>query len=113
MYSGCKIKSIWIGVFIWLSAVVFHRGFPIFLDLTDVQVLEISKCPACFGVTLCPAFLKREITLELLTSVLVLNSKNVFFGHYGDKPVRYLIICLGLSDINALSCLGCFEKTGT
>lgn len=66
-------------------------AFPNYLDITDVNVLEISKCPACFGVTLCPQFLTGKILLEpwsLVSSTLLLNSKNVYYADLEGEKVR-------------------------
>lgn len=74
-----------------MMAILIPVAFPILPNITDASVLEISKCPACFGVTLCPQFLTGKISIEpwsLITSNLFLNSKNVYFADYAGEKVR-------------------------
>ena len=76
---------------ITVIAILVPVAFPIFLNISDINVLEISKCPACYGVTICPQFLTGKISIEpwsLIASTLYLNSKNVYFAEYAGNKVR-------------------------
>jgi len=75
---------------ITVIAILVPVAFPIFLNISDINALEISKCPACYGVTICPQFLTGKISIEpwsLIASTLYLNSKNVYFAEYAGNKV--------------------------
>lgn len=84
---------VWISLFGVLSTVLLRAAVPIHLNVADEKFLEIRKCPACFGVTMCPAFLTGDIVLESWSRFTVsqlLNARNVFFARYKDERVRKL-----------------------
>lgn len=81
---------VWIVILGALSTVLLRSAFPIYLNVADEKFLEIRKCPACFGVCLCPAFLTGEIVPETWSrfkATQLLNSKNVYFARFKDKHV--------------------------
>ena len=83
-------KSLLIGVLSTLLAMLVEIAFPVFLNVTDFDVLEISKCPACFGLTMCPQFSTEKISIETwsrVSTTVFLNSKNVYFAQYAGKRV--------------------------
>lgn len=75
-------------LFASLSLVMLiHRLlWPSVIDLTEVE-----KCPACYGVSLCPAVTRGLLTLHPFGSatglVNMLGSKNVLFGMLGSQKV--------------------------
>jgi hypothetical protein len=79
--------------FTLLSTAILKRLFAISTSLANEKFLELDKCPACYGVTLCPSFLNGEIIPNSLTAFLItqlLNSKNVFYAQFLKKQVSYL-----------------------
>jgi len=79
--------------FTLLSTAILKRLFKISTSLANEKFLELDKCPACYGVTLCPSFLNGEIIPNSLTAFLItqlLNSKNVFYAQFLKKQVSYL-----------------------
>lgn len=58
-------------------------------SVTDL--IEVEKCPACYGVSLCPAITQGLITVdsfgEVAGLVNILGSKNVLFGMLGSQKV--------------------------
>lgn len=62
------------------------------LRLTAGQLTDLSKCPACFGLSICDAVLKNEIIIRhrnaYSTFANIFGGKNVFYANYGrDKVV--------------------------
>jgi len=62
--------------------------WPSVRDLTEVE-----KCPACYGVSLCPAITRGLLTLHpygIATRLVnMLDSKNVLFGMLGSQKVVF------------------------
>lgn len=60
--------------------------WPSVMDLTEVE-----KCPACYGISLCPAITGGHLTLHSFGAVAgfvnILGSKNVLFGMLGNQKV--------------------------
>lgn len=84
---------IWIVVFGVLSTLLMRSAFPIYLNVADEKFLEIRKCPACFGVCLCPAFLTGDIVPDnwsRLRATQLLNAKNVFFARFKERKVSLM-----------------------
>lgn len=99
-WSAMTPMLVWISLFGVFSTVLLRAAIPIHLNVADEKFLEIRKCPACFGVTLCPAFLTGEIVLESwsrFTITQLLNARNVFFARYKDKRVRLMTLPTSLS----------------
>jgi len=62
--------------------------WPFQIDLKNPNVLEISKCPGCYGQNLCPQILKGSISLTNWSlSKYLFNAKNTFFAQYNGKRV--------------------------
>jgi len=64
---------------------------PRFLWPSITDLSEVEKCPACYGVSLCPAITGGLLTLHSFGAVAgfvnMLGSKNVFFGMLGSHKV--------------------------
>lgn len=91
--SRMKHVLVWIIIFGALSTVLLRSAIPIHFNVADEKFLEIRKCPACFGVCLCPAFLTGEIVPETWSrfrASLLFNTKNVYFASYKGKHVSYI-----------------------
>ena len=75
-----------------IAVIVFEiiKHYLLKIDLSNHQVLEIEKCPACYGDDLCSEFIHGNIELttnqNFWTSVLF-NAKNVYFGLYKGQNV--------------------------
>ena len=74
-----------------LALALLKYSWPLYINLKDPLVLDIPKCPACYGENLCPQFLKGNIFLTNWTRVTLLsklfNAKNTYYGQYGDTQV--------------------------
>ena len=78
---------------VFMSSVRVRNGsLSITIDLDELT--ERGKCPACFGVHLCPQMVSGKIELNDWTKFSVsklVNSKNVFYATWktrgGDKKV--------------------------
>ena len=58
------------------------------IDLSNHKVLEIEKCPACYGDDLCPEFIHGNIEISNQNFwTVVFNAKNVYFGLYKGHDV--------------------------
>ena len=80
----------WIILFAAILTVFLRSAIPIYLNAADEKFLEIRKCPACYGVVLCPAFLTGEIEPEnwsRFTATQAVNAKNVFYATFKGKHV--------------------------
>lgn len=73
-------------VSVCLSMLIPHLLWPSFADLTEVE-----KCPACYGISLCPAIIGGLLTLHSFGAIAglmnILGSKNVLFGMLGNQKV--------------------------
>lgn len=93
----CSIMTpilVWIAIFGVFSTALLRSAIPIYLNVADEKFLEIKKCPACFGVQVCPAFLTGEIVPETWSrykATQLLNKRNVYFATFKDKHVSYMI----------------------
>jgi hypothetical protein len=55
------------------------------------ELTEREKCPACFGVNLCPPMLGNKIRLSDWTKYSIskfLNTKNTYFAVWNEKGVE-------------------------
>ncbi len=89
-YSKMASILAWIVILGAFSTVLLRSAFPVYLNVADERFLEIRKCPACFGVLLCPAFLTGEIVPETWSrfrATQYINSKNVYFASFKGKHV--------------------------
>ena len=85
-----RVTCVCIVLLALLSTGFLKRVFSISTNLADENFLEIGKCPACYGQSLCQSFLKGEIVPNSLTEFIatqLLNSKNVFYAKFNDKQV--------------------------
>jgi len=79
--------------FTFLSTAILKRLFSISVTLANKRFLELDKCPACYGVTLCPSFFNDEIVPNSLIAFLttqLFNSKNVFYAQFKNKQVSFV-----------------------
>jgi hypothetical protein len=87
-----KPLLVWIVTLGVFSTALLRSAIPIYLNVADEKFLELKKCPACYGVMLCPAFLMGDIVPETWSrfkAAQLLNSKNVYFATFKDKHVSY------------------------
>ena len=92
---------VWIVILGVFSTVLLRSAIPVYLNVEDEKFLELKKCPACFGVMLCPAFLMGDIVPETWSrfkAAQLLNTKNVYFATFKNKHVSYkwciLLLCV-------------------
>ncbi|EFX71406.1 hypothetical protein DAPPUDRAFT_327242 [Daphnia pulex] len=81
---------VWIVTLGVFSTALLRSAIPIYLNVADEKFLELKKCPACYGVMLCPAFLMGDIVPETWSrfkAAQLLNTKNVYFATFKDKHV--------------------------
>lgn len=78
-------------IFLLIIPLVLKFFISFFTLPTLEELTELDKCPTCFGVTMCPAFMGGHISLNgfdnISKFVNLIGSKNVMFGLYGDKKV--------------------------
>jgi hypothetical protein len=71
---------------LFLVMLILHLLWPSVIDLTEAE-----KCPACYGVSLCPAITRGLLNLDSFGAatrlVNMLGSKNVLFGMLGSQKV--------------------------
>jgi len=74
-----------------LTAIFIGAVLPELLRSLDERSLELDKCPACFGINMCPQLVTGQVKLEAwsrLTTAFRLNAKNVYLAEYlGQKVV--------------------------
>lgn len=61
----------------------FYVSMLLFGDFKAPRVLsltDLSRCPACYGVSVCPELYSNQITLDWATWGGMFNAKNVFYG---------------------------------
>ena len=83
------IMFLWAIVLVALLTVLIGKS-PVSPDFADEHFLEIAKCPACYGVCLCPAFLTRQVTQESwsrYSPAELLGARNVFMARFKKKQV--------------------------
>ncbi|PSN52914.1 Deleted in autism protein 1 [Blattella germanica] len=75
-------------LFLFLAFVV---GIKLLEWPSATYLLELNKCPACYGTSLCEAFVTKNITLDFYSiKALIFNlfgSKNVLFGIYLNERI--------------------------
>ena len=95
---------VWIVLLGVFSTVLLRSAIPIYLNVADETFLELKKCPACFGVLLCPAFLIGDIipeTWSRFKAAQLLNTKNVYFATFKNQHVSYkMFVFINFSFIN-------------
>lgn len=60
---------------------------PLSLTLDLERLTDREKCPACFGVKMCPQIITKQIKLVDWTKYKVtryVNRKNIFYGQWDD-----------------------------
>ena len=61
---------------------IYKTAFPVFVDLKDKDLLDLQKCPSCYGVNMCPAIITGEIRLVDWSQYTIgrfMNARNVYF----------------------------------
>ncbi|KAJ0171412.1 hypothetical protein K1T71_012962 [Dendrolimus kikuchii] len=48
---------------------------------TIMKLTNLQRCPACYGVTVCPELYSSEITLETNGWYNIFNTKNIYYGY--------------------------------
>lgn len=94
-----------------LLTIIFTSLFgtsPIHLNFSDDKFLEIGKCPACYGVCLCPSFLKGDIVPESRSPYVPIiglqNTRNVYPAKFKKHQVwKALIIYFSFSNYHYIS----------
>lgn len=99
-------------IFIFLIAI----GWLIYtrlLTFSYKSLAEMETCPACFGVTMCPALLGGQIEIDTSLTNLM-KVKNVLYGKYKGKQI--VLKKLGhdweLEELNNRICTSISEKKG-
>ena len=109
MTYTCRVLAIAL-VFVVLETTLHHA-----LKSRDESFLEIAKCPACFGVSMCPSFYNGEIALgtwSQFSAAMNVNSKNVYNANYKDKEVRKVMISYHSSCYSFMSLQVVLKKLG-
>ncbi|XP_069698636.1 divergent protein kinase domain 2A isoform X2 [Periplaneta americana] len=104
---GIKCKWQALAVLALLLALCLMPHLP-WISLRDFT--EVEKCPACYGVSLCPAMNGGEITLssfDIVTAIMnIIGSKNVMFGTFHDRKIvlKKLGHTTELNDVDKMIC---------
>lgn len=64
-------------------ALSFYASVLLFGGLKGPQVMQLTdlnRCPACYGVSVCPELYSNQITLDT-SQWSVFNAKNIFYGY--------------------------------
>ncbi|CAG2057558.1 unnamed protein product [Timema podura] len=91
-WNICRLKGkVYFLIGLFLTTLLWKLLNNILSPPSITELTELSKCPTCFGVTMCPAFMLGEIKLvgfSKYTKLLnVLGSKNVMFGTYERNQI--------------------------
>jgi hypothetical protein len=85
-----------------------HVGHSLGITINVEELTEMSKCPACFGVRLCPAIMSGKVELndwnKFRLSKLV-NARNVFYATWDDRGVKQQIVLKKLAHDHELDSL--------
>ena len=85
-----RLKKVSVVAFMLVLALLKY-SWPFYINLRDPLILDVPKCPACFGENLCPQFLKGNIVLTNWTRVTLLsklfNAKNTYYGRFQGSPI--------------------------
>lgn len=71
----------------------FYGTVLYFKALKDPQLFrlcEIHRCPACYGISLCPEIYSNQIILEPSDWSSIFNAKNIYYGY--TKSNRRVVI---------------------
>jgi len=69
----------------------YYTASPISLTLDLDQLSDREKCPACFGVKMCPQIVGGRIKLSDWTKYKLtryVNQKNIFYGQWEDGLIQ-------------------------
>lgn len=72
---------------------LFYATVIFFKEVKDPELFrlsEIHRCPACYGVSLCPEIYSNQITLDRNHWSYIFNAKNIFYG--STKSSRRVVI---------------------
>ena len=83
-----RLKRLFFWVVALISLMIWYC-WPFQLNLKSPVVLEVPKCPACYGENLCPEILKERLTLSNWTFLksFLFNAKNTYFGQFRGESV--------------------------
>lgn len=77
-----------IGFMTIVFVISFYISLLLFGDFKTPRVMyltELDRCPACYGVNVCPALYSNQITLESHTWSSIFNVKNIYYGYTKTK----------------------------
>ena len=80
-----------------LVGIWWYLSWPVLVDITDENFLELQKCPACYGDHLCSDVFHRRFDLTNFTRFNIIrklfNAKNVYYGiFYQDDQEEEVVI---------------------
>ena len=88
IYENMMLRRIYLKrAFIVLTVffVSFYLSLFIFADWKSSRVMVLSswnRCPACYGVSLCPELYSDQVTLQSSTTLSrIFNAKNIYYGY--------------------------------
>lgn len=65
-------------------SVCFYLTVLLFGDLKSPVILrltDLDRCPACFGISICPELYSNQIALDSNSWTNIFNAKNVYYGY--------------------------------
>lgn len=68
----------------FVFAISFYITLLLFGDLKTPRVInltDLDRCPACYGVTVCPELYSNQIILEPHRWTNIFNAKNIYYGY--------------------------------
>jgi len=88
-------KKVVVYIFIIIFCLVLYRYLiQRELNLSDDRINNLSKCPACFGTSLCQAIESEDIILSEYSKwsiVRLFNVKNVFYGFWNSRNISVVL----------------------
>lgn len=86
-----RVKKLMLFAALVFICLLYKYSWPLNIKLKNEHVTKIASCPACYGIDMCPQFIKETIVLTNWTSYTLLsyffNAKNIFYARFKDQPV--------------------------
>lgn len=77
----------------FVFALSFYSSVLLFGDPkmpTIMKLTDLARCPACYGVTVCPELYSNQIILETNSWSSLFNAKNIYYGY--TKTNRKIVL---------------------
>lgn len=82
-------------IIIFVFSISFYASVLLFGSFKGPQIMQLTdlyRCPACYGISVCPELYSSQIVLDSSQWTSMFNVKNIYYGYTkSDRPRRVVL----------------------